>query len=713
MTRFAKDVDTGSVLPEYPRPQLQRTEWMNLNGIWQYKPGTWQNEPYPKNDLGKRILVPFPVEAALSGVMEHHDRLWYRRNFVIPAGWRGRRVILHFGAVDYECEVFINDKSVGKHQGGYDAFSFDVSDFLTKGNQTITVKVFDPTDGGGFPRGKQTLNPQGIMYTSTTGIWQTVWLEPVQRTHIESVKMTPDIDHSVLNLSLQTAFGDQTQFTAEIKENGHTIQTYRGDASAPAQIKLKNPHLWSPDHPFLYDMDITLRDDAGKTVDVVKTYFGMRKSSIGYDGKFYRLYLNNKPLFQYGPLDQGFWPDGIYTAPTDAALRSDLEMIKKLGFNMVRKHIKVEPQRWYYWADKLGLLVWQDMPSPNSYTFGTPPPEKEAFANELTRLVENHYNSPSIVTWVIFNENQGQHDTKKYVALVRGLDQSRIVNEGSGSNNVGVGDLYDIHPYPAPMYPRSKSQANVCGEFGGIGFQPFEKVWNSKDLTQYVTMKNTTDYLALYDKFAGMLAKFRTYNGLSAAVYTEITDVEIELNGLMTYDRVLKADADKIRRSNEKAMYQKVVNKDVIILSTAETEPAKWTYTFKMPKADWATASTDTSVWSQGEGGFGTFFTPGAHIGTEWNTSDIWLRRNFSLRNVSQGNLKNIKLRVHHDEDCEIYINGKLVAKLNGWTSDYEDVSMMPSFQSALNKKGNNLMAVHCKNTNSGQYIDVGLVLNR
>ncbi|MEO6499235.1 MAG: sugar-binding domain-containing protein [Mucilaginibacter sp.] len=711
MTKYSADVDTANVLPEYPRPQMVRSQWMNLNGLWQYKTGTWQNEPYPKRDFNKTILVPFAVESALSGIMEHHDRIWYRRKFTIPADWQNKRILLHFGAVDYECEVFINNKSAGKHQGGYDPFTIDITDLISTGEQTVTVKVWDPTDGEGFPRGKQTLNPQGIMYTSVTGIWQTVWLEPVEQSHIIDFKMTPDIDKSLLNLSLNVSNGSHLTYTALVKDGDKVVATMKGGATTPAAIKISKPKLWSPDHPFLYDMTITLQDGDKKVVDQVKTYFGMRKTSVGFDGQYRRLYLNNKFLFQLGPLDQGFWPDGLYTAPTDAALRSDLEMIKKLGFNMVRKHIKVEPQRWYYWCDKMGLMVWQDMPSPNSYTFGTPPPDKEAFTNELIRMVETHYNAPSIVTWVLFNEGQAQHDTKKYVALIKGLDPSRIVNEASGWKNEGAGDISDVHAYPPPACPESATQATACGEFGGIGYQLDQHVWNNKDLMQYVTLNNEKDYLKLFDNFSTMLAKFKTNKGLSAAVFTEITDVEIELNGIMTYDRVLKVDPVKIRQSNLKAIGQDIYEQVNNVLPTAENAAVKWQYTTAAPGEKWMDKAFNASSWQTANGGFGTRETPGARVGTAWNTHDIWIRQVFDLEKISAADINQLMLRVHHDEDCEVYINGMLVASLPGWTSDYENLALSELAKESIKRNQQNVIAIHCVNKTGGQFIDAGLTI--
>jgi hypothetical protein len=709
-TKFAENVNPENVLPEYPRPQMVRKEWKNLNGLWQFQPGTWQNESYPKGKLNRNILVPFAVESALSGVMEQHERLWYRREFTIPTDWSKQKVLLHFGAVDYECEIFINDKSVGKHIGGYDPFSFDITDFLRQGTQTITVKVFDPTSKEGIPRGKQSLNPQGIMYTSVTGIWQTVWLEPIPEQHIVDFKMTPDIDQSVLNLSVNSGDQKGLTYTAIVKDNGKVISTVTSKPLSPTAIKIKNPKLWSPDSPFLYDLTINLKDQNGNIIDRVDSYFGMRKISIEKDGEFYRMHLNNKFVFQYGPLDQGFWPEGLYTAPTEEALKYDLEVIKKLGFNMVRKHIKVEPYRWYYWADKLGLMVWQDMPSANSYTDNTPPIDKEAFTNDLTRMIKTHWNSPSIVSWIIFNESQGQHDIEKNTMIAKGLDPYRVVNEGSGGTNIGVGDINDIHAYPPPASPKSEHQALVCGEFGGIGYQK-GTLWNPNDLMEYVKVNNEKEYFGLYEDFATMLTKFKSNKGLSGAVYTEIADVEIELNGIMNYERQLKIDANHMYKVNQSVIHDNIFEYVYDVFPTAENISSKWQYTTKEPGNDWIKKNFDDSKWETGYSGFGTKDTPGGIHATEWNTSEIWLRKEFELNNLNSNLLDQLKLRVHHDEDCEIYINGILAAKLDNYTSTYQNMEISKEAKNALQLNGKNIIAIYCKQKTGGQYIDAGLTI--
>ena len=524
-TRWAKDASPTNALPEYPRPQMVRKDWLNLNGLWDIKLG---------DGTESKILVPFAIQSALSGVMKHADRVTYRRSFEIPKGWSGQKVLLHFGAVDWESTVFVNGKKIGVHRGGYDAFSFDITDALKgEGAQEITVDVFDPTDLGGQPRGKQKLKPGSIMYTATTGIWQTVWLEPVAPAHIESLKIVPDVDESCLRL---TVFGSGS-VEAVASEDGKVIAQVTGQAGSELKLSIPNPKLWSPDSPHLYDLRVSLKS-GDKTVDAVTSYFGMRKIALGKDDKgVTRMMLNGKPVFQVGPLDQGFWPDGIYTAPTDEALRFDIAETKRLGFNTTRKHVKVEPARWYYWCDKLGLLVWQDMPCGNSYTDKPQPIDKPQFKSELVNMVKNNWNHPSIIMWVVFNENQGQHDTEALVAEVKALDPSRLVNNASGNDDKNCGDVIDKHSYPGPESPKpEENRAAVLGEFGGLGLPVDGHTWTKKTWG-YEGTKNIEDLTKGYEKLLSKSWELNVTAGLSAVIYTQLTDVETECNGLLTYDR--------------------------------------------------------------------------------------------------------------------------------------------------------------------------------
>ena len=524
-TRWTKDVSPTNALPEYPRPQMVRKDWLNLNGLWDIKLG---------DGTESKILVPFAIQSALSGVMKHADRMTYRRSFEIPKGWSGQQVLLHFGAVDWESTVFLNGKKLGVHRGGYDAFSFNITDALKgEGAQEITVEVFDPTDLGGQPRGKQKLKPGSIMYTATTGIWQTVWLEPVAPAHIESLKIVPDVDESCLRL---TVFGSGS-VEAVASDNGKDIAQVTGQAGSELKLSIPNPKLWSPDSPHLYDLRVSLKS-GDKTVDSVTSYFGMRKIVLGKDDKgVTRMMLNGKPVFQVGPLDQGFWPDGIYTAPTDEALRFDIAETKRLGFNTTRKHVKVEPARWYYWCDKIGLLVWQDMPCGNSYTDKPQPIDKPQFKSELMNMVKNNWNHPSIIMWVVFNENQGQHDTEALVAEVKALDPSRLVNNASGNDDKNCGDVIDKHSYPGPESPKpEENRAAVLGEFGGLGLPVDGHTWTKKTWG-YEGTKNIEDLTKGYEKLLSKSWELNATAGLSAVIYTQLTDVETECNGLLTYDR--------------------------------------------------------------------------------------------------------------------------------------------------------------------------------
>ena len=559
MTRWAKEVSPEKVWPEYPRPQMVRRDWLNLNGLWNYavvakdakRPEKWEGQ----------LLVPFPIESALSGVkktVKPDQRLWYHREFSVPPTWKGQRVILHFGAVDWECTVSVNGKEVGQHRGCYTPFSFDITEALrNEGQQTIAVAVWDPTDTASQPRGKQQLSPEGIWYTPVTGIWQTVWLEPVPATSIAALKLTPNIDDETLSVDV-TLRGDAAgcEVVATALSGGQTVATAKRKDARTVTLNIDNPKLWSPDSPFLYDLAVELHK-AGQPVDRVESYFGMRKSSLAQVNGVARMMFNNQPLFQLGPLDQGWWPDGLYTPPTEAAMAYDLEVLKKLGFNMLRKHVKVEPARYYYLCDKLGLLVWQDMPS----GFATSRPEKirregpeditlapEAaaqFRAELREMIDALINVPSIVVWVPFNEGWGQHNTNAVLADVKFYDPTRLVGGPSGWEDRGYGDLKDMHKYPGPgMFPPLGHRATVLGEFGGLGL-PMEGHlwWTDKRNWGYQTFKSQEELQKRYGELMEQLVPL-VGQGLSAAIYTQTTDVEGEVNGLLTYDReVVKFDA--------------------------------------------------------------------------------------------------------------------------------------------------------------------------
>lgn len=561
MTKWSGEVSPNNVHAEYPRPQMVRNDWLNLNGLWEYAVRA-KEEPKPQRFDGQ-ILVPFPVESALSGVMKQvgeKNLLWYRRTFEAPRQWKERRTLLHFGAVDWETTVWVNNKPVGTHRGGYDPFTFDITNALNDGGpQEIVLSVWDPTDAGCQPRGKQTREPNGIWYTSTTGIWQTVWLEPVNETYIRSLKIVPDIDNETAHITADCSDAAAGySIKAEVKDGWFTKATATARAGEEIALRLKKTKLWSPDSPFLYGLQVILIDSAGKKVDVIKSYFGMRKISLGKDDSgVTRIFLNNKPLFMFGPLDQGFWPDGLYAAPTDKALRYDVEVTKKLGFNMVRKHVKVESARWYYWCDKLGLLVWQDMPN-GDHNIGEKDPDFKRsnesaaqFEIELTNVIDALRNCPSIVMWVPFNEGWGQYDTVRIAEWIKKHDPTRLVNNVSGWADRGAGDVHDIHVYPGPAAPANEpNRAAVLGEFGGLGLPLEGHTWQAKKNWGYRNLKTRRD---LYGAYSGLINKLKRLidKGLCAAVYTQTTDVETEVNGLMTYDRaVIKMDIGKVAAAN-------------------------------------------------------------------------------------------------------------------------------------------------------------------
>ncbi|MCK4872729.1 MAG: beta galactosidase jelly roll domain-containing protein [Phycisphaerales bacterium] len=711
-TPWAKDVSPLHVHSEYPRPQMVRADWLNLNGLWQFDFAEEGDAPPVGTKLPGEILVPFPVESQLSGIGKHADRLWYRRTFDIPAGWQGKHVLLHFGAVDYEAQVWINGESLGIHRGGYDAFTFDITEALIdSGAQEIVVGVWDPTDAGPQPRGKQVRDPKGIWYTPTTGIWQTVWLEPIPPFgRIDGLKLIPDVDASQLHVQLDDRFLTRSHnVDVVVLDQGREVA--RGGGLGRVDVQIPDARLWSPDDPFLYDVRITLRwwNDPKQVIDRVDSYFGMRKIEVGPDASgTTRLLLNGKPVFHIGTLDQGFWPDGLYTAPTDDALRHDVEMTKTLGFNTIRKHVKVEPDRWYYWCDVLGLLVWQDMPSGDAYIapgkgeINRSEQSAAQFERELTRLVVGMGNHPCIVMWVPFNEGWGQYDTARIVQLIKELDPTRLVNSASGWNDVGAGDVHDIHSYPGPACPVVEAnRAAVLGEFGGLGLAVDGHTWTDKTWG-YRGMADSDQLTARYEALMRRVWKLRDDAGLSAAIYTQITDVETECNGLLTYDReVVKVDAARIAAAN-----RGLLPTIVTIVETAEDAEVMWRYTFDEPAAGWAEPGYDDSSWEQGPAGFGRDGTPGAVVRTEWTTPDIWIRREFVL---DADPADDLQLLVHHDEDAEIYLNGVLAAGLTGYTTSYEEAAITGEAGDRLGP-GRNTVAIHCRQTTGGQYIDAGLV---
>ena len=593
MSRWAKEVTPDNVWQEYPRPQFERSTWKNLNGMWDYvilKP----NQPKPKSYEGK-ILVPFSFESALSGVgrsITPEDKMWYRKKFIIPSEWKGKRILLNFEAVDHDTNVWVNDIFVGSHKGGFDRFSFDITTFLNvRGNQTIEVSVKDGTNLSPQLRGKQHFKPSGIVYTPVSGIWQTVWLEAVSNeAYLGEVKITTDIDKGIVKI---TPFGHEAlrssyKVKASIYKNKSKIAEGSVSTNKLIELKIREPKLWSPDNPNIYDLKLTLTNPKGKIIDQVNSYFGMRKISLGNHKGVKYLFLNNKPLFHYGTLDQGWWPDGLLTPPSDAAMRYDIEITKAMGFNMIRKHVKIEPDRWYYHCDHLGILVWQDMPSGGKMVEKINGPttnkrgdkkyytnlqhvgrtdgdlnkninESIQFETELRKMINIHYNSPSIVVWVPFNEGWGQYDTCRISDLVKALDSSRLVIPTSGWSLRNCGDIYDIHTYDVDLKkpPYHQDRATVIGEYGGIGLPIKKNLWNPNTINWgYQTYNSQKELIESYEYKFNQILKMKEMHGLSGAVYTQTTDVEGEVNGLLTYDREVIKIPTEILKNLHSPLYK-------------------------------------------------------------------------------------------------------------------------------------------------------------
>ena len=709
LSRFARDVSPANPLPEYPRPQLVRSAWLNLNGLWQYAIRPKDAEG-PGAAYDGAILVPFAPESSLSGVgkmVGPDNRLWYRRTFRVPAAWAGKRIWLRFDAVDWDATVVVNGKKVGSHTGGYDPFAFDVTDVLAAGGgeQELVLSVWDPSDAGPQPRGKQVLKPRGIWYTPTTGIWQTVWLEPLPAQAIERLKLTPDADAGTLTIETRlSGSAEGCTVRASALTGGQAVASAEGPASAPLRLAIPRPRLWAPGDPFLYDLTVTLVRD-GAVVDEAASYFGLRKISLGPgpDGAA-RLLLNGKPLFQFGFLDQGFWPDGLHTPPTDAAMRFDIASTLGFGMNLARKHIKIEPDRWYYWADTLGLLVWQDMPSGGNDT----PEARKNFASEWQRLIDARYNHPSIVMWVPFNEGWGQPDaagTREVAEWTAKYDPTRLVNNTSGWRDAGAGHVVDVHQYPGPSMPAlERTRAAVLGEFGGLGLPTSGHTWQDEKNWGYVSFRSPAELLAAYQDRLAQL-RLLVARGLSAAIYTQTTDVEIETNGLMTYDREIVKIPQATLETIHRTLYTDLPLVKAV-LPTSELDGRTWRFTTAEPAPSWTAPDFDDGAWQAGAAPFGGGKPEGVPLRTPWTSPGIWLRQAFEW---DGGSTDGLYFVLAHDEDAALFINGVDAASVPGNSTGYVMAPVSEGAAKAL-KAGRNVIAVHCRQTKGAQAIDVGIV---
>lgn len=580
-TPWFDKVDRHLPLAEYPRPQFERKDWICLNGEYDYAV-TGDTADAPKKYDGK-ILVPFSVESELSGVgkaLLPDQRLWYRRKFTVGKEFSGKEALLHFGAVDWQCSVWVNGKLVGEHTGGYNPFTFNITDVITEGENELVVKVFDPTDAGHQQRGKQILVTKGFWYTATSGIWQTVWLEPVNRCRIDSLRLVPDIDEGVIRINIKRTCKCGGKLYAKVLEGDKVV--FDSEIADKAAIPVPDARLWSPEAPFLYTLLLTL--DCNGEKDEVSSYFGMRKFSIVKDSAgIPRLGLNNKPYFQRGLLDQGYWPESQLTPPTDEAMIFDIEKMKELGYNMLRKHIKEEPLRWYYHCDRLGMLVWQDMISGGQYignvlagvlpninihvkdskykSFKRDKPEwRQEFKDELFGMIDNLYNCVSICCWVPFNEGWGQFDAKEIGTAIKNYDPSRFVDHASGWHDQGGPEFKSIHKYILPVHAptarRTAGRPIVLSEYGGYSWNIVEHAWNPKRSFGYIMFKNSEKLSAAYKRLHESQVIPLINKGLCATVYTQVSDVEFEVNGIYSYDRkILKLDADTVRAVNAKLTY--------------------------------------------------------------------------------------------------------------------------------------------------------------
>lgn len=714
LTKWAKEVKPDNAWAAYPRPQFKREKWRNLNGLWDLALPAPATSGSAEQQFDRQILVPFAVESALSGVGERTNHLTYRRHFTVPADWKDQRVLLHFDAVDWRTSVTLNGTLLKTtdgdeiHEGGYDRFSYDITDALTTApRQELVVSVFDPTDKGDQPRGKQVTKSEGIWYTPTTGIWQTVWLEPVsKRGSLGRLKFTPNPEGIINIVSECKHSPDGAQVEISIKtEEGPVVVTMAPNEEV--DVKISNPRRWSPEDPHLYEVEARLKAD-GEVIDTVSTYFGLRDIAIKEVGGVQRVLLNGKEIFQLGLLDQGYWPDGIMTAPTPEALVWDIDYTREMGFNMIRKHIKVEPDIWYHHCDKTGMLVWQDAVSGGA----TSEEFHRQFERDMHRMIDNHWNSPAIVLWVIFNEGWGQYDTERLTDEVKKKDPTRLVTNPSGWVDKGVGDMQDIHQYPGPGAPTiDPKRASVLGEFGGLGYFVEGHTWGGK-LWGY---QGTGSKEELWDRWSEVmtgLRYLRAAHGLCGAVYTQTTDVEIEANGLVTYDRaVKKLDSEQVRKVNQSIIA--MAGMAVLAETALAANPPQWQYATAKPADDWATTVTESADWKTSAAGFGRLSKRVfGRVGTPLDAEEFWIRREIEL---PEGlNPRDISLMLCLANAGEVFINGVKAAERTQHTTGYVQIKLAEEAQAAI-KPGKNVLAIHAKRSDSdpkaAHYADAGLVL--
>lgn len=722
MTVWGEKMTPETAWRGYPRPAFARAEWENLNGLWEYAVNSRTNG-MPQAWAGK-ILVPFAIESALSGVgrlMQPEEQLWYRRTFE-AAPKPGERLLLHFGGVDFRTQVFVNgvEATDVPHDDGILPFSLDITPFVKAGANELVVEVWDPTGSGGSygALGKQSLKPSGCFYTRVSGIWQTVWLETVPATHLTGYRVATDIDKGTVAVTLE-AEGNLMAAKASVavlKDGKRLAEGTVAKWGEPVTLQLENPALWSPDSPALYDLELTLEADGAK--DSARGYFGMRKIERRRDAHgVMSIFLNNKKTFLIGTLDQGWWPDGLLTPPSDEAMAYDINLLKSCGFNMMRKHIKVEPLRYYYLCDKLGILVWQDMPS----GFGNADDRYAMYRRDLKGMLDLLQPATCIGVWVPYNEGWGEPARAKAnasLSWVQRHDQTRLVDGPSGWNDFGVGDFRDRHAYPGPgMFDLMPERVSVLGEFGGLGFPVKEHLWMGEKSWGYVQFADGAALAARYRQLMKNLARLAS-RGLCASVYTQTTDVEGEVNGLATYDRkVVKLPVDELAKLHRQIIDISSGTRTLVcteLLPTSREVPAEWAYTFTVPTGTWTSAEFDASAWAKGPAGFGNKVIaddkgiPEARVRTRWESKEIWMRRAFDVAEIPAG--AEFSLTVFHDEDAEIYLNGVCIAKLGKYVASYvtESIPDQAAFKAAL-RQGRNVLAVHAANKLGGAYIDVGL----